>query len=287
MSEVYSSMKDIPNYSSKILKAIRKCHRLTQGELADFLGITQGALSKIEADILELSAFQWVKICSHFKVPARSLITGRVEFSFFPKVHFHPYLLGQGSFKIPTNYCHSLGQSVRSTYPLLRLLGHEVGALGLRNYLEKSGFSEDYFTIMSNPLPINFMQDLFHELSQTKTLGPREVVASEGFRDSFDFLQEALEEMGPGKSFKYLLHSLNQYFQVDFLFSLENEQELYTISVKQAQHLQKIELTESFLDYLAKFDFVLIESLLKMANFPYKNIDQEESAEGKLYRIFR
>jgi len=67
------------NYSSQIIRAVRKYYQLKQVEFAPILSTTQSALSKIEAGHLELSASQWLAVCDHYILDPRSLFTGKIE----------------------------------------------------------------------------------------------------------------------------------------------------------------------------------------------------------------
>lgn len=61
----------------RLIRAVRKQRNLTQQFLADRLGISQSALSKIETAKAEPSALQWLEFCDLTGTPADVLLTGQ------------------------------------------------------------------------------------------------------------------------------------------------------------------------------------------------------------------
>ena len=67
------------DYTAKILKAIRKYYGISQIDLSKKLGIRQGTLSKLESNLLELSARQWIEFCTEYKLDPNIIITGKIH----------------------------------------------------------------------------------------------------------------------------------------------------------------------------------------------------------------
>lgn len=114
------------NNSAKVLRALRKYFGITQVNFYSLIGVSQSALSKIEAGTLELSAFQWIIVCDKFNVDSRSLFTGKIE-----------HLSGIGSFKISQQHSHQMTSNVRTAYSLIRYmyikLGEKMATIFLRS----------------------------------------------------------------------------------------------------------------------------------------------------------
>lgn len=67
-------MNKYKDESPFILKKVRKEFKLTQKEIAETLGISQGTYSKIESGYLELSAMQWMIFCEEYDVRPNAII---------------------------------------------------------------------------------------------------------------------------------------------------------------------------------------------------------------------
>jgi hypothetical protein len=145
------------NYSSQIIRAVRKYYQLKQVEFAPILSTTQSALSKIEAGHLELSASQWLAVCDQYTLDPRSLFTGKIENLGERKFGLQD-ASKVGGFEIPTEYSFLMGSSVRTAYPILKFMKLKLGEKKLNSFLEASGFDVDYFVIMNNPLNIKFIE---------------------------------------------------------------------------------------------------------------------------------
>jgi DNA-binding XRE family transcriptional regulator len=65
--------------SSKIIKEVRHQRGWTQAELANKLGISQSALSKLEAGKLVPSSLLWFSFCAMAEIQPESLVTGVPE----------------------------------------------------------------------------------------------------------------------------------------------------------------------------------------------------------------
>jgi DNA-binding XRE family transcriptional regulator len=62
--------------SAKIIKEVRQERGWTQSELATKLGISQSALSKLEAGKLVPSSLLWFNFCAMAEIQPESLIAG-------------------------------------------------------------------------------------------------------------------------------------------------------------------------------------------------------------------
>jgi hypothetical protein len=145
------------NYSSQIVRAVRKYYQIKQVDFAPVLSTTQSALSKIEAGLLELSASQWLAVCDRYTLDPRSLFTGKIENLGERKFGLQD-ASRVGGFEIPTEYSFLMGSSVRTAYPILKLMKLKLSEKKFNSFIEASGFDADYFVIMNNPLNIKFIE---------------------------------------------------------------------------------------------------------------------------------
>lgn len=147
------------NYSTQIIRAVRKYHEIKQTDFAPIIQTTQSALSKIEAGLLEVSAIQWLAVCEKFVLDPRCLFTGKIENlgERKLKVDDHSRI---GGFKIPKDYSYLMGSSVRTAYPLLKFANLKLGEKRFESFIKSTGFDRDYFMIMNNPLNLKFIENL-------------------------------------------------------------------------------------------------------------------------------
>jgi hypothetical protein len=145
------------NFSSQIVRAVRKYYQIKQVEFAPILNTTQSALSKIEAGHLELSASQWLAVCDRYTLDPRSLFSGKIENLGERKFGLQD-ASRVGGFEIPTEYSFLMGSSVRTAYPILKLMKLKLSEKKFTAFIEASGFDVDYFVIMNNPLNIKFIE---------------------------------------------------------------------------------------------------------------------------------
>jgi transcriptional regulator with XRE-family HTH domain len=64
------NLREISHRTCHIIRDERLTRELTQMEMADALGISQSALSKIENLAMMPTLIPWLKFCSAFKLPA-------------------------------------------------------------------------------------------------------------------------------------------------------------------------------------------------------------------------
>jgi len=153
-----------------ILKCVRKFHGLKQIEFCMKLNLTQGTLSKIESGTLDITAAQWMKLCSEFNVDPNSLFIGRLNLA---SSRLSPELLSAkrvNGFLIPDDFSREMGSSVRIAYPFIRMLENKYGFEYSRNFLESLGFDPDYFVVLSNPISIHVVEKLVLHLVNKKVL---------------------------------------------------------------------------------------------------------------------
>jgi DNA-binding XRE family transcriptional regulator len=147
------------NFSSSIVRAVRKYHEIKQIDFAPLLATTQSALSKIEAGHLELSATQWLSVCDKFTLDPRSIFTGKIENLGERKLKVES-VDHVGGFDIPENYSYLMGSSVRTAYPFLKFMRLRIGEKRFESFLKSTGFDKDYFVIMNNPLNLKFIEHM-------------------------------------------------------------------------------------------------------------------------------
>lgn len=130
---------------------------MTQSLLCQQLGISQGALSKIEHGTLIPSAHQWFEFCRLSNVPSDSLLTGTIE-------RLRPASLEAsdrvGSFKFPIRYATNRGSKIRSTKPFLNFLERRLGERKTSEFFRTRKIDTDYFVDLDNQVNLEFVLDI-------------------------------------------------------------------------------------------------------------------------------
>ena len=235
------------NFSQPIIRALRKYHQIKQTDFAPLLGITQSALSKIEAGQLELSAAQWLAVCDRFTIDPRSLFTGKIENLGERKLKVED-LTHIGGFKIPKTYQHLLGSTVRTAYPLLKFARLRMGESRYEEFLKSTGFDLDYFLIMNNPLNLKFMEHLVHFLLTEKALNLENVssvLELSQFKDSHSFILSDLNpESGLDQAVKKLLSRVKTGYELNTQYAFIGDKDY--VEAKDSDFVAEFNLSKEF-----------------------------------------
>lgn len=143
----------------KIIKTIRFYFNFTQIEFATILGISQSALSKIEAGNLELSAEQWINLCIRFSIEPNSILTGTIN-NLPTKLN-----LNDTSFKLPVAFKKDFTATVRFIEPVINFIKKTYGEKYYQNFLITHQLQEEYFCLLSNPISYNLFELFLNELT--------------------------------------------------------------------------------------------------------------------------
>jgi DNA-binding XRE family transcriptional regulator len=136
---------------ARIMRAARKRRALTQQVVAARLGISQGALSKIEHGLLIPSAPQWFEFCSLTDIPPESLRWGYID-------HMAPLAApmtappAPGGFKMPRRFLDGAALRVRALQPLIRFYRQARGEAGFAEFCRERKLDPDYFTVYDHPI---------------------------------------------------------------------------------------------------------------------------------------
>lgn len=160
------------NHSNLIIKALRKYYGSTQVEFSDFLGVSQGALSKIEAGKLEISALQWITICDQYKINPDSLFTGVVnaDSSKSDQISVNKNFR---AFKVPQKYSLYAESTIRTVYPFIKFLETKVGKKKTNDFLISLGMKPEYFVVLDNPINLVFINDVVTMLIEKNYLSAK------------------------------------------------------------------------------------------------------------------
>jgi len=147
---------EIAQKIAHLLRASRKSATLTQHAVASKLGISQGALSKMEHGLLIPSAPQWFDFCDLTSIPPESLKVGyidRLRDTQLPAAE-------KASFRMPERYSSFRGTRVRALRPFISVIFAKLEGQKARDFLDTFRVDEDFFLDYDNQLNLNFVIDL-------------------------------------------------------------------------------------------------------------------------------
>jgi hypothetical protein len=142
---------------SHVWKATRLLLGLTQKELANQLGISQGSVSKYESMQLEPSASDWYNFCHFAGIDAhKTLELGYID----GKKRFKHRLYSEASFTLPMRYRGDFSLKVRELVCFRDAVLAELGGEFWGDFLKKVGVKAEMFFVYDYQISLNFLYDL-------------------------------------------------------------------------------------------------------------------------------
>lgn len=269
------------NYSSQIVRALRKYHQIKQVDFAPIIETTQSALSKIEAGILELSATQWLAVCERFLIDPRSIFTGKIENLGDRKVKVDD-MVNVGGFKVPQEYSYLMGSTVRTAYPILKFMRIRLGDKKFEAFLKTTGFDKDYFVIMNNPLNIKFIEHCVLFLMNDGCLTPdnvRSIMDMTQFKDVhssiiFDFYPDQEMDVATRKLLNRVKISYEQNTSYEFIGKKD------FVVAKDQDFISEFKLSFEFNDFRRKFNLSHFEGLDQMLTGGKNKFKLKDTSDG-------
>jgi transcriptional regulator with XRE-family HTH domain len=262
------------NFSSSILRAVRKFYRLNQSDFAPILSITQSALSKIEAGQLELSALQWLAVCDKFTLDPRSIFTGKIENLGDRKLKVES-LDRVGGFRLPDQYSYLMGSSVRTAYPLLKFMRLRLGEQRFDAFIKSTGFDKDYFVIMNNPLNLKFIEHMVLFLLAEGGLSLDHVGSIIELGQFKDIHSTLIPDFGQTQNLetatKKLLTKVKATYEQNTIYEFLGEKEF--IHAKDQDFLKEFKLSSEFNEFRRRFNlshFIALDDYVTNGEHKFK-----------------
>lgn len=139
-----------------IMKAARKFKKFNQADVAQAIGCSQSALSKMEHNLLVPSAPQWFLFSRFTSIPPEALEAGIIDRHSLVKFNSEEVSLG---FKIPKKYRSQRAQKVRELYPFMRHLEKEKGPEARKDFVAFTGIDPEFFLDFDNLINFQLMAD--------------------------------------------------------------------------------------------------------------------------------
>ena len=228
-----------------LMKAARKFKKFNQADVAQAIGCSQSALSKMEHNLLIPSAPQWFLFSRFTSIPPETLETGIIDRH--SKVKFNNDQVSLG-FKIPKKYRHFRAGKVREIYPFLFYLEKKVGHDAHKDFITSTGLETEFFLDFDNLINFQIFLDAmeyFIKLGKNSDEAIGEIV-SLGQNDLY-WNHYKVEWMKLGSVAAVLNEYANEqlFFQTDFQLKVESQGSRTLVSYFPEYHLKQFAASAS------------------------------------------
>lgn len=220
-----------------LMKAARKFKKLNQSDVAQAIGCSQSALSKMEHNLLIPNAPQWFLFSRYTSIPPETIEMGIIDRHSRVKLNNGATSVG---FKLPKRYRTNRSQKVREVYPLLSYLEKKVDGLVFEQFFDNLGIDAEFFLDFDNLINFQMIVDLINlyiRLEKTSLEDIQEVIDF-GQNDLYwDKFEEGWKQLqGPHEVLAGFAKE-QAYFQVDFKVNIENVEGILFVSYIPESHV--------------------------------------------------
>lgn len=247
-----------------VMKAARKFKKFNQADVAQAIGCSQSALSKMEHNLLIPSAPQWFLFSRFTSIPPETLETGIIDRH--SKVKFNNDQVSLG-FKIPKKYRHFRSEKVREVYPFIVFLEKKMSPPLNKEYILSTGLEPEFFLDFDNL--INFQLfvdtvDYFIKLGKSSASDIKGIVnfgQDDIYWNHYGVEWKKLESI-PAVLNEFALEQT--FFQTDFQLKVETHSGKTTVSYFPEYHLKQIgaTVTPEVVEFLNHYRVATLENLI-------------------------
>lgn len=254
-------MKETKYSLGTLMKAARKSKKLNQAEVAQAIGCSQSALSKMEHDLLVPSAPQWFLFARFTDIPPESIEAGIIDRNLplqFSNIDLH-------GFKIPRRYKQSRVAKLRVIYPFVKYLELKNNDL-YKKYLATVEIDPEFFVDFDNLINFQLYVDTLSFFIENNLHSPeiiREI--TELGQDHLFYKHLGIEKADSVKEVFSAFVDKMIYFHADYRLTLEEFDGKLLMTYIPEYHLQKMQLSDevqSFLNTFRQYSFERLVHLL-------------------------
>lgn len=156
--------------TGKIVETARKDAGLTQGELADSLGVIQSTVSRIEQGVLAPTLFHWLEMCKILNIPEEALHIEYLDRNTTTKISSG---IKEGGYTLPKAYGPLKCIKVRNYLPLFTFIREEFGEETLQQIFADLKIKTNFFLNLDNQLNLQFPDDFLNALAKYQKVDGR------------------------------------------------------------------------------------------------------------------
>lgn len=248
-----------------VMKAARKFKKLNQADVAQAMGCSQSALSKMEHNLLIPSAPQWFLFSRFTSIPPETLETGIIDRH--SKVRFNDDEVSLG-FKIPKKYRHLRSEKVREIYPFLSFLEKKMIPPLHKEFIKSTGLDTEFFLDFDNLINFQLVLDTVDYFIKIGKSSASDIKGVVGFGQDEIYWDLYGVEWEKLNSISAVLNGYaveQSFFQTDFQLTVESSPEKTIISYFPEYHLKQIgaTVTPERVDFLNQYRIFTLEALIQ------------------------
>jgi transcriptional regulator with XRE-family HTH domain len=155
-----------------LMKAARKFKKFNQSDVAQAIGCSQSALSKMEHNLLIPSAPQWFLFARFTAIPPETIESGIIDRHTPVRLNDDTVSLG---FKLPKRYRLNRAQKVREVYPFLFYLEKMGDIEVLNHFMSSVGIDPEFFLDFDNLINFQLIVDLANVFIRLGLTSPSDI----------------------------------------------------------------------------------------------------------------
>jgi transcriptional regulator with XRE-family HTH domain len=223
-----------------LMKAARKFKKFNQADVAQAIGCSQSALSKMEHNLLVPSAPQWFLFARFTSIAPESLETGIIDRH--SKVKFNNDQVSLG-FKIPKKYRHYRAEKVREIYPFLQYLEKKLTPPLHKDFMMTTGLDPEFYLDFDNLISFQLFLDVAEYFIKLGKNTPEELkgIVRFGQNDIYwDHFNVEWRKLAGAEAVLDAYAREQVFFQSDFQIKVESATGKITVSYYPEYHLKQM-----------------------------------------------
>jgi transcriptional regulator with XRE-family HTH domain len=223
-----------------LMKAARKFKKFNQADVAQAIGCSQSALSKMEHNLLVPSAPQWFLFARFTSIPPETLETGVIDRH--SKVKFNNDQVSLG-FKIPKKYRHFRAEKVREIYPFLQFLEKKMTPPLHKEFMLSTGLEPEFFLDFDNLISFQLFLDTIQYFINIGKSSESDIKGIVNFGQNDIYWNHYGVEWKKLEKVSDVLVEFAQeqvFFQTDFQLKVETQTGKTTVSYYPEYHLKQM-----------------------------------------------
>ncbi len=248
-----------------LMKAARKFKKFNQADVAQAIGCSQSALSKMEHNLLVPSAPQWFLFARFTSIPPETLETGVIDRH--SKVKFNNDQVSLG-FKVPKKYRHFRAEKVREIYPFLQYLEKKMTPPLHKEFMLSTGIDSEFFLDFDNLINFQLFVDTVDYFIKAGKNSENEIKGIVRFGQNDIYWNHYGVEWKKLSSVSAVLHEFAQeqvFFQTDFQLKVETNTGQTVINYFPEYHLKQMatNITPEVIEFLNYYRKSTLENLIE------------------------
>jgi transcriptional regulator with XRE-family HTH domain len=248
-----------------LMKAARKFKKLNQADVAQAIGCSQSALSKMEHNLLIPSAPQWYLFARFTSIPLETIATGVIDRK--SKVKFNNDQISLG-FKIPKKYRNFRAEKVREIYPFLEFLEKKMIPPMHKEFIDSTGLDPEFFLDFDNLISFELFVDIVKYFIHLRKNSPRDIkgIVNFGQNDVYwDHFTVDWEKLHTVETVLWAFAQEQIFFQGDFQIKVETISGKTFISYYPEYHMKQTgtSATPEVIEFLNHYREATLEHLIE------------------------